>query len=504
MVRFRAREAGPLSFTRTPQWLTAPAVTIALAGVVVAVAARTRLQVTRPLGRLVMVINRLAAGEPEVRADAESGAAVVRRMAQAINTLTDEARTAREVGAELARLNAAARQVGVRIREHLTVEPALDEAARGLATMLAADYVVIRCGEPDGDSATGCWRRPDIPGSPDVPAEAGTDWVLHRPSDRWSTDDLRSAGPAPLRPEQRAALLALGAGPVLVIPIDAGPQLSGVATLCRSAVAGPWSTPEIEVAHSVVGGLGRGLLQAQLYEREHDVVERLQRLDEAKTEFMWTISHELRTPLASITGFVESLRDGDVGPVGEKQDRMLEVIQRNAKRLRTLIDDMLMLSRVEAERLPTERHSTDLAELIQSAVAAIGSAASRAGVTVESRIDTHLRAHLDADQIDRMVMNLLSNAVKFTPPDGRVTVTAVREGDDVVIAVADTGIGVPDADKENLFTRFFRCSNAVSRVIPGTGLGLAIVQTIVANHDGVIDFTSAEGQGTTVTVRLPA
>jgi signal transduction histidine kinase len=289
-----------------------------------------------------------------------------------------------------------------------------------------------------------------------------------------------------------------------MIPLDAGPRLSGMATIARAARAGPWSDPEIDTAQSVVGGLGRGLLQAQIYQQEQDLVERLRRLDAAKTEFMWTISHELRTPLASITGFVESLRDGDVGTVNGKQERMLEVIGRNSKRLQALIDDMLTLSRVEAGRLPTERHLTDLAELVRSATAAIEPAADRAGVAVESRIAAQLRANVDADQLDRLLMNLLSNAVKFTPADGRVTITAMRDADDVVLAVADTGIGVPDSDKINLFTRFFRAGNAVSRVIPGTGLGLAIVQTIVTNHHGVIEFDSTEGRGTTVTVRIPA
>jgi signal transduction histidine kinase len=182
---------------------------------------------------------------------------------------------------------------------------------------------------------------------------------------------------------------------------------------------------------------------------------------------------------------------------------MLEVVERNAKRLRSLIDDMLTLSRVEAGRLPTERHSTDLTGLVQSAVAAMVTGADRAGVRLESRIDAGLHAFVDADQIDRMVANLLSNAVKFTPAPGTVTVTAARDGDHVVLTVADTGIGVPAADRDGLFTKFFRAGNAVSHVIPGTGLGLAIVQTIVANHDGVVDFDSTEGEGTTVTVRLP-
>jgi signal transduction histidine kinase len=101
-------------------------------------------------------------------------------------------------------------------------------------------------------------------------------------------------------------------------------------------------------------------------------------------------------------------------------------------------------------------------------------------------------------------MNLLANAVKFTPAAGTVTLLAHRDGDDVVLAVADTGMGIPEAEQNTLFTRFFRASNAVRQAVPGTGLGLAIVSTVVENHDGRIEIRSAEGAGTTVTIRLPA
>jgi signal transduction histidine kinase len=101
-------------------------------------------------------------------------------------------------------------------------------------------------------------------------------------------------------------------------------------------------------------------------------------------------------------------------------------------------------------------------------------------------------------------MNLLSNAVKFTPPDGTVTVRAERAADEVVLTVADTGMGIPEAEQQALFARFFRASNAIHQAIPGTGLGLAIVRTIVDNHGGSITVTSTERVGTTVTVRLPA
>jgi signal transduction histidine kinase len=109
----------------------------------------------------------------------------------------------------------------------------------------------------------------------------------------------------------------------------------------------------------------------------------------------------------------------------------------------------------------------------------------------------------DPEQLDRVITNLLSNAVKYTPPGGSVTLAVGREDSHAVLSVADTGMGIPEEEQGSLFTRFFRASNAVERAIPGSGLGLSIVRTIVTNHRGQVDLTSALGVGTTVTVRIP-
>lgn len=236
---------------------------VAGATVGLGVVAYVRRQVTRPLRQVEAAIDRLSAGDQVGYTPVDAGTPTVRRVVRAVNALTDEVTRARRTQAEWARLNAAARRVGVRIRQHVSVEPALDEGARGLAGMVGADYVVIWCGERDGYTAVGCSQR----GNPSATVVADADWARHRPAERWTTDDLRSAGEAPLPADQRAALLALGAGPVVVIPFDAGPRLSGVATLGRSAAAGAWNGSEIEAVDSVLGGLGRGLLQAQLLER---------------------------------------------------------------------------------------------------------------------------------------------------------------------------------------------------------------------------------------------
>jgi signal transduction histidine kinase len=184
--------------------------------------------------------------------------------------------------------------------------------------------------------------------------------------------------------------------------------------------------------------------------------------------------------------------------------RMLDTIDRNAARLRSLIEDVLTMSKIETGAFKTVMRPVRLAEVVSSAVAALSPIADKGALTLTSdESDPALVVSGDEDQLDRAMMNLLSNAVKFTPPGGRVTVSANRENGTAVVRVADTGIGIPDKDKKDLFNRFFRASNAVRAAVPGTGLGLSIVRAIIANHGGDLDFQSREGGGTTVTIRLP-
>jgi signal transduction histidine kinase len=219
---------------------------------------------------------------------------------------------------------------------------------------------------------------------------------------------------------------------------------------------------------------------------------------------MSTVSHELRTPLTSIAGYVELLLDAEAGQLTPTQTRMVEVVGRNTRRLRELIEDILILAKIESCGFRGDTGTVDLATLVDGAVTAVTPAASKRSVTLRSEVNGPLPLSADPAQIDRVLGNVLTNAVKFTPPEGTVTLTGRRDGDQVVLTVADTGMGIPRAEQDALFARFFRASNAVEQAVPGTGLGLAIVRTIIDNHGGRIDIDSTEQVGTTVTIRLPA
>jgi signal transduction histidine kinase len=316
--------------------------------------------------------------------------------------------------------------------------------------------------------------------------------------------DLRHGDGRTMPPTMSQALLSRGYVSGLLLAVGSGDEPLGIIVVLRDHQGRPWRPAEIDAIESIVADLGRGLKHAQMYEAEGLLVEQFRSLDKTKTDFIATVSHELRTPLTSISGFVEILRTLDAGPVSPVQQRILDTIDRNANRLRNLIEDVLTMSKIETGAFKTVMRPVRLAEVISSAVAAMSPAADKGELTVTAEVcDPALVVSGDEGQLDRVMMNLLSNAVKFTPAGGRVTVSACGDDGTAVVRVADTGIGIPEKDKKDLFNRFFRASNAVSAAVPGSGLGLSIVRTIVANHGGDLDFQSQEGSGTTVTIRLP-
>jgi two-component system, OmpR family, phosphate regulon sensor histidine kinase PhoR len=190
--------------------------------------------------------------------------------------------------------------------------------------------------------------------------------------------------------------------------------------------------------------------------------------------------------------------------VAESRHQMLEMIERAAGRLRNLIEDLLTLAKVESGSIHPVRQAVNLADVISTAARTMRPLATSNGLTLTSACPpTGLAVEGDPDQLDRALVNLMSNAVKFTPTGGHISVTGEAADGWAVVTVQDTGIGIPDADREHLFTRFFRASNAVGRGITGTGLGLAIIRSIAVGHGGEVRLDSREGEGTTVTFRLP-
>jgi signal transduction histidine kinase len=229
--------------------------------------------------------------------------------------------------------------------------------------------------------------------------------------------------------------------------------------------------------------------------------ESLSGLDRLKDEFVGMVSHELRTPLASILGYVEILREEGVN--GPDAERCAEVIERNAQRLLHLVGDLQLLSQIQSGKMAMEFRRADLADIAAHAVEELRPEAKRKHIDLALSVTAIPVLSVDLTRIAQLLANLLSNAVKFTPDGGRVEVRLGSEGGQVVLAVSDTGVGIPAADQERIFERFYRTAIVRRQEIPGSGLGLTITKAIVAAHNGTIAVESADGRGSTFTIRLP-
>jgi two-component system sensor histidine kinase VicK len=225
-------------------------------------------------------------------------------------------------------------------------------------------------------------------------------------------------------------------------------------------------------------------------------------LERARSDFLATASHELRTPLAAVYGASRTLRRSDVGMSDDQREAFLEMIEREAERLRTVTNQLLVAGRLDADRLELAEDVVDVASVAETSLEAVRLAAPET-IALELRAEeSPLPARADHDMLRQVLANLLDNAVKYSPDGGTVALTSRAAGRFVEIAVADQGIGIPPEAQARVFEKFFRADPNLSRGVGGTGLGLYIAKELVDRMGGELALDSTAGRGTTVTVRL--
>lgn len=233
-------------------------------------------------------------------------------------------------------------------------------------------------------------------------------------------------------------------------------------------------------------------------------VEKLRQLDRMKSEFVSIASHEIKTPLSVIKAYSELLSSMVLGDLNEKQKELAEKISKNASHLAELVNEILDLSRLESEGHAIIKSSFSIRDLVQETVEEMNVPAHKKNLSLGfDATPAKLMLTADREKIRRLLRNIIDNAIKFTPPLGRIQVSAKSAVGGVLLNISDTGIGIPKGELGKVFDKFYQVDSSTSRRYKGAGLGLTICKKIVEQHGGTIKLENMRGGGTLVTVFLP-
>jgi two-component system phosphate regulon sensor histidine kinase PhoR len=232
-------------------------------------------------------------------------------------------------------------------------------------------------------------------------------------------------------------------------------------------------------------------------------VSRLRQLEEVRREFVANVSHELRTPLSIFHGYVENLLDNPKMPA-KSQREIFEILRKHSFRLNALLEDLLILARLESRHDKIDPEPLMLADYVATTIADWASRIAKKGVELSVEIPADLPpVRADARRLEQVFNNLLENAAKYTEEGGRIAIKAAAVGEAIEVRVEDSGVGIPPADLPHIFERFYRADKARTSSKGGTGLGLSIVKHIVQIHGGTVHAESTYGKGTAIVFRLP-
>jgi signal transduction histidine kinase/PAS domain-containing protein len=417
---------------------------------------------------------------------ADDGAIVGAVMA--VQEVTDLVRAARFKDCEVA------------VARVLDSDPPLAEAGRQVLQLVIEALrwpygeLWLRVGEQNDTDDLRRWATAGVPGGPDLPPAPGHK-LARLASERgcliWARggDSAAGGGGDPGDPGDP------GPRPTLAVPIRSAEKTLGVITLFADAVHDQRDLLE-DLLSDLAAHVGMFL------ERRRST-QLAQALARSKDEYIGLVGHEMRTPLTSISAYTDLVLEDPA--LGDDLRPMLAVVQRNAATLRSIIANLLDLAALDSGHARINLSPTDLSDTVETVTRAAVERASAAGGTPEVTVDIApgVRVPGDPPRLRQVVDNLLSNALKYTPADGAVVVRLRVDGATAVLDVADTGMGIPVAERTNLFSRFFRGRAAKAASIPGSGLGLAISRAIVDGHEGTLELVDRPGPGCTFRLTLP-
>jgi len=377
----------------------------------------------------------------------------------------------------------------------LSLEEVLLRLAKGAAEAVFTDRASIRLLDETGETlalAAAFGLRPEYLGK--GPVE-----LAHSGLDR----EVLSGGPVIVdqaasdeRIQYPREVGEEGIGSILAVPVVGRKGPLGVLRVYSTEAKG-FAQDDAELVRAIAGEGAVAIENAMAHQA-------LQKADEDRAQFVRTVTHELRSPVAGAQSLARVLLEATGEELSEKQRDVIERISARLDRLMDLINDLLTLAAAKAPGFQQPPQPVALLEMVQWAVDQQAAAAREKNVALQPELPTaQILVRATREGLGQIFGNLMDNAVKYTPAGGRVAVTAKTEGNAAVIQVADTGMGIPEADLPHLWEEFFRASNARQAGIRGTGLGLSIVKRLVETYGGRIAVQNGEARGAVFTVTLP-
>lgn len=298
---------------------------------------------------------------------------------------------------------------------------------------------------------------------------------------------------------------------LLSVPLKIEGKILGVINVNNKISREPFNEDDLGLLTGLADeaslAIEKVLLHEQVKRRAEELTaltERLERLNEAKTELVSTISHELRTPLTSIKEAISLVLEGAVGDINKEQEKFLQMAAKNVDRLVNLTDSLLDLSRVGTVKVEMRRELVNITHIANEVIASLKMQADRRKITLQNCCPGSLpQIYADRGRMTRVFTNLLGNALKFTPQGGSVTVEGEDIGEDLRIDVIDTGEGIPADKFEIIFDKYAQLDGSFLKGEKGAGLGLAIAKDIVKSHKGSIWVESELGKGSKFSFTLP-
>ena len=277
-----------------------------------------------------------------------------------------------------------------------------------------------------------------------------------------------------------------------------------IGVLCLFNKQGGFSRKDSQPLETLAHQATITILNARIHEREKRTIQKLKEVDKMKADFVASVSHELRSPLTTIKGYLDLVIEGEGGPVTETQSEFLSIVDQSSTRLLNLINDLLMVAKIESDSLHINKELLSVNDLLESVTKGMLPETKKKKLKLALRVVKNSPViDGDFDRLEQVIVNFISNAIKFTEAGGSIELFDTIKENKVVIGVKDTGIGISAEDKKKLFDKFFRSDDAIIKNIKGTGLGLAIAKGIVEQHKGKVWVESTPGKGSTFYFSLP-